>query len=111
MDLKNYVVLIENYFKEGIIFRDIILFMNDGEVYKYVIEKIVEFVKDYYIDIVVGLEVRGFIFGCFVFYVLGVGFVLVRKLGKLFCEVIEYVYDLEYGLNKLCLYKDLIKFG
>ena len=53
MDLKKYVASIENYPKEGIIFRDITPLMNDGEAYKYATEKIVEFAKDHYIDIVV----------------------------------------------------------
>ena len=101
MDLKNYVATIENYPKEGIIFRDITPLMNDGEAYKYATEKIVEFAKQNKIDIVVGPEARGFIFGCPVSYALGVGFV----------PVIEYAYDLEYGSNKLCLHKDSIKPG
>ena len=95
MDLKKYVASIENYPKEGIIFRDITPLMNDGEAYKYATEKIVEFAKDHHIDIVVGPEARGFIFGCPVSYALGVGFVPVRKPGKLPREVIEYAYDLE----------------
>ena len=111
MDLKKYVASIENYPKEGIIFRDITPLMNDGEAYKYATEKIVEFAKNHHIDIVVGPEARGFIFGCPVSYALGVGFVPVRKPGKLPREVIEYAYDLEYGSNKLCLHKDSIKPG
>ena len=111
MNLKNYVASIENYPKEGILFRDITPLMNDGEAYKYATEKIVEFAKDHHIDIVVGPEARGFIFGCPVSYALGVGFVPVRKPGKLPREVIEYAYDLEYGSNKLCLHKDSIKPG
>ena len=103
MDLKNYVATIENYPKEGILFRDITPVMNDGEAY--------EFAKEHHIDIVVGPEARGFIFGCPVSYALGVGFVPVRKPGKLPREVIEYSYDLEYGSNKLCLHKDSIKPG
>ena len=51
MDLKNYVATIENYPKEGIIFRDITPLMNDGEAYKYATEKIVEFAKQNKIDI------------------------------------------------------------
>ncbi len=109
MDLKNYVATIENYPKEGILFRDITPLMNNGEAYKYATEKIVEFAKEHHIDIVVGPEARGFIFGCPVSYALGIGFVPVRKPGKLPREVIEYSYDLEYGSNKLCLHKDSIR--
>lgn len=111
MNLKDYVASIENYPKEGIIFRDITPLMNNGEAYKYATEKIVEFAKNHDIDIVVGPEARGFIFGCPVSYALGVGFVPVRKPGKLPREVVEYAYDLEYGSNKLCLHKDAIKPG
>lgn len=60
---------------------------------------------------VVGLEVCGFIVGCFVVYELGVGFVLVCKKGKLFWEIIEVIYGLEYGIDILILYKDVIKLG
>lgn len=60
---------------------------------------------------VVGPEARGFIFGCPVSYALGIGFVPVRKPGKLPREVIEYSYDLEYGSNVLCMHKDSIKPG
>lgn len=111
MDLKKYVATVENYPKEGIIFRDITPLMNDGEAYKYATDKIVEFAKENDIDLVVGPEARGFIFGCPVSYALGIGFVPVRKPGKLPREVIEYSYDLEYGSNTLCLHKDAIKKG
>lgn len=111
MDLKKYVATVKNYPKEGILFRDITPLMNDGDAYKYATEKIVEFAKKHNVDLVVGPEARGFIFGCPVSYALGIGFVPVRKPGKLPREVIEYSYDLEYGSNVLCLHKDAIKPG
>ena len=111
MNLKNYVATIENYPKEGIIFRDITPLMNDGEAYKYATEQIVEFAKENNIDIVVGPEARGFIFGCPVSYALGVGFVPVRKPGKLPREVLEDSNEWESGSNNLCLHKDSIKPG
>lgn len=111
MDLKKYVALVENYPKEGIKFRDITPLMGDGEAYKYATDKVVEFAKKNKIDLVVGPEARGFIFGCPVSYALGVGFAPVRKPGKLPREVIEYAYDLEYGSNVLCMHKDAIKPG
>lgn len=100
-----------DYLKEGIVFKDIIFLMNDGKVYKVVIDVIVEYVKERDIDVVVGLEVCGFIIGCLVFYVLEVGFVLVCKLGKLLCEVIIVDYGKEYGKDVLMIYKDVIKLG
>ena len=111
MDLKKYVALVEDYPKPGIKFRDITPLMGNGEAYKYATDKVVEFAKEHNIDLVVGPEPRGFIFGCPVSYALGVGFAPVRKPGKLPREVIEYAYDLEYGSNVLCMHKDSVKPG
>lgn len=85
--------------------------MNSGEAFKYATDKIVEFAKKKEIELVIGPEARGFIFGCPVSYALGIGFVPVRKPKKLPREVIEYSYDLEYGSNTLCIHKDAIKPG
>ncbi len=111
MDLKKYVALVEDYPKPGIKFRDITPLMGNGEAYKYATDKVVEFAKEHNIDLVVGPEARGFIFGCPVSYALGVGFAPVRKPGKLPREVVEYAYDLEYGSNILCMHKDSLKPG
>lgn len=111
MDLKKYVALVEDYPKPGIKFRDITPLMGNGEAYKFATDKIVEFAEESKIDLVVGPEARGFIFGCPVSYALGVGFAPVRKPGKLPREVVEYAYDLEYGSNVLCMHKDSIKPG
>lgn len=111
MNLKNYVKSIENFPKEGIIFRDITPLMQDGKAYKETINRLVEFAKEKEVDVVVGPEARGFLFGCPVATELEVGFVPVRKPGKLPREVIEYSYDLEYGSNVLAMHKDAIKPG
>ncbi len=111
MDLKKYVALVEDYPKPGIKFRDITPLMGNGEAYKYATDKVVEFAKEHNIDLVVGPEARGFIFGCPVSYALGVGFAPVRKPGKLPREVVEYAYNLEYGSNILCMHKDSLKPG
>lgn len=111
MDLKNYVATVLDFPKKGIVFRDITPLMNSGEAYKEATDQIVKFAKEHNIDVVVGPEARGFIFGCPVSYALGIGFVPVRKPGKLPREVIEYSYELEYGSNVLCMHKDSIKPG
>ena len=111
MDLKNYVATVLDFPKKGIVFRDITPLMNSGEAYKEATDQIVNFAKEHNIDVVVGPEARVFIFGCPVSYSLGIGFVPVRKPGKLPREVIEYSYDLEYGSNVLCMHKDSIKPG
>ena len=111
MDLKNYVATVLDFPKEGIVFRDITPLMNDGKASREATDQIVKFAKEHNIDVVVGPEARGFIFGCPVSYALGIGFVPVRKPGKLPREVIEYSYELEYGSNVLCMHKDSIKPG
>jgi adenine phosphoribosyltransferase len=111
MDLKKHIALVEDYPKEGIKFRDITPLLANGEAFKYATDKIVKYATDKNIDIIVGPEARGFIFGCPVSYALEVGFAPVRKPGKLPRETVEYKYDLEYGSNTLCMHKDAIKPG
>lgn len=111
IDLKKYVATVNDFPKEGIVFRDITTLMNDGLAYKTATDEIVKFAKEKEVDLIVGPEARGFIFGCPVAYAMGIGFVPVRKPKKLPREVIEYSYDLEYGSNTLCMHKDAIKPG
>lgn len=111
MDLKEYVRVIEDFPKEGISFKDITTLLKDGEALKYAVDQIAEDLKDKNIDIVVGPEARGFLIGVPVAYALGIGFVPVRKPGKLPAEVESFEYDLEYGSNTLEIHKDAIKPG
>lgn len=111
MNLKNYIASIENYPKEGVIFRDITPLMSDGEAFKYAVSKMTEYAKQLNVDVIVGPESRGFIFGCPVAIELGIGFVPVRKPDKLPRETISYAYDLEYGSNELHMHDDAIKPG
>ncbi len=111
MNLKEYVAKVENFPKEGIIFRDITPLMNSGKAFKFATDEIVKFAREQKVDLIVGPEARGFIFGCPVSYAMGIGFVPVRKPKKLPREVIEYSYDLEYGSNTLCMHKDAIQKG
>lgn len=111
MNLKNYIASIENYPKEGVIFRDITPLMSDGEAFKYAVSKMTEYAKQLNVDVIVGPESRGFIFGCPVAIELGIGFVPVRKPDKLPRETISYAYDLEYGSNELHMHADAIKPG
>ncbi len=111
MDLKEKIRVIENFPKEGISFKDITTLIGDGEALKKAIDQIVNHLKDKKIDLIVGPEARGFIFGVPVAYALGVGFVPVRKPGKLPGETISVNYGLEYGEDQLQLHKDAIKSG
>ncbi|EAC9478675.1 adenine phosphoribosyltransferase [Listeria monocytogenes] len=110
-DLQDYVAIVNDWPKKGIVFKDITPLMNDGEAYRFATDKIVEYAKELKIDIIVGPEARGFIIGCPVAYALGIGFAPVRKPGKLPRETIEMEYDLEYGTNKLSMHSDAIKPG
>ena len=111
MDLKEKIRVIENFPKEGISFKDITTLIGDGEGLKASIDAIVDYLKDKHIDLIVGPEARGFIFGVPVAYALGVGFVPVRKPGKLPAETISVMYDLEYGSDEIQIHKDAIKPG
>lgn len=111
MDLKEKIRIVEDFPKEGISFKDVTTLISDGEGLRESVNKIVEHLKDKKIDVVVGPEARGFIFGVPVAYALGVGFIPVRKPGKLPGETISIAYDLEYGTDNLELHKGSIKKG
>lgn len=108
MDLKEKIRVIEDFPKEGISFKDVTTLLEDGEALKYTIDTLVSYLKDKKIDVVVGPEARGFLFGTPVAYALGVGFVPVRKPGKLPFDTIGVSYDLEYGSDELEIHKDAI---
>lgn len=111
MNLKDKVRIIEDFPKKGISFKDVTTLLQDREALRESIDVIANHLKDKKIDIVIGPEARGFLFGVPVAYVLGAGFVPVRKPGKLPCETIKTSYDLEYGSDALEIHKDAIKKG
>lgn len=111
MDFKNYIADIQDFPIPGILFRDITPLMADGEAFRKASDEIIAFAKKVNAEVVVGPESRGFIFGCPVSYALNIGFVPVRKPGKLPRETISYSYQLEYGTNELHVHKDSIKPG
>ena len=111
MDLKKKIRSIPDFPKKGIVFRDITTLLNDGEAFRYSVERMVEHWKDKKIDAVLGAEARGFIYGGAVAYGLGVGFVPVRKPGKLPYKTHEASYDLEYGKNILQIHIDAFRKG
>ena len=111
MNLKDYIANVENFPKEGIIFRDITPLMADGKAFKYATSKLTEFAKNKGATLIVGPEARGFIFGCPVAVDLEVGFIPVRKPGKLPRETVSEKYDLEYGTNELAIHEGDIKPG
>ncbi|MGL5541073.1 MAG: adenine phosphoribosyltransferase [Erysipelotrichaceae bacterium] len=111
MDLKKFIADIQDFPQEGILFRDITPLMADGDAYRYACDQLIEFAKEVGADVIVGPESRGFIFGCPVAYALNIGFVPVRKPGKLPRETVSLHYDLEYGSNELHIHKDGVEAG
>lgn len=111
MDFKEHIRVIEGFPKEGISFKDITTAIKDGEVFKTMVDQLADKLKELNIDAVAGPEARGFIFGVPVAYALGVGFIPIRKKGKLPAETISHTYQLEYGQDTLEIHKDAIKKG
>lgn len=111
MNIKNYIADIPDFPSEGVLFRDITPLMADGMAFQNACDKLIAFAKAREIDVIVGPESRGFIFGCPVAYALGIGFVPVRKPGKLPRKTTSAIYDLEYGSNELHIHSDGIQKG
>lgn len=111
MNLKNHIAEIMDFPKPGISFKDITPILQDPAAFKFVISEITKYAKDLGVDVVVGPEARGFLFGVPAALDLGVGFVPVRKPGKLPRAVETATYELEYGTDSLCIHADSIKPG
>ena len=109
--IKSKIRTIPDFPKPGIMFRDITTLLGDSEGINRVNEVLYNRYKDMRIDAVAGIEARGFIFGSMLADKLGVGFVPIRKPGKLPGETVSEEYDLEYGTDKVEVHKDAIKLG
>ena len=108
IDYESLITDIPNYPKEGIIFKDITTLISDAEGFKGAVHEIAEHFAGRGITKVVGTEARGFIFGAPVAIEMGVGFVPVRKPGKLPREVFSQSYELEYGTDTVEMHKDAL---
>ncbi|WP_114569894.1 adenine phosphoribosyltransferase [Exiguobacterium flavidum] len=111
MEFKQHIKEVENWPKEGISFKDITSLMQNGPVYKQSIDALVEYARERGADVIAGPEARGFVVGCPAAYALEVGFVPVRKEGKLPRETVRVEYGLEYGKDVLTMHNDAIKPG
>ena len=109
MDLKQHIRHVPDFPKPGILFYDITTLLRDAAAFREAIELMTEPFKDERIDIVVGMESRGFIFSAPMALHLEAGFVPVRKLGKLPSETISVEYELEYGTNTLEVHRDAVR--
>ena len=111
-DLKDYVRTIPDYPVPGVMFRDVTSVLQDADGLQLAIDGIMEKIGDPdQVDVIIGTESRGFVFGMPVAYNLHKPFVMVRKKGKLPCETISREYALEYGTATIEMHKDSIKPG
>lgn len=111
VDLLKLIRNVPDFPIPGIQFKDITTLVHDKDGFKESCDKLAELYQNRGITKVVGIEARGYIFGSVVAYLLGAGFVLIRKPGKLPAETYEIEYSLEYGTNKIEIHKDSIAKG
>lgn len=109
--IKNSIRNIPDYPKAGIQFKDITTALQRPEIFKKTIDLLAKHYQNKQIDYIIGIESRGFIFASALAYILGCGFVPIRKSGKLPAEVIAQEYELEYGTDKIEIHKDALRKG
>lgn len=111
MDFKDYIADIQDFPIEGVLFRDVTPLMKDAKAYHAAVDVMKEYALSKEAELIAGPEARGFLFGCPVAYAMNVGFIPVRKPGKLPRKTIESTYELEYGHNTLQMHYDAIQKG
>ena len=109
--LEEYVRSIPDFPEPGIIFRDVTSILQDADGLKLAIDSMQKCLEGVEVDVIMGAESRGFIFGMPIAYNLHKPFVPIRKAGKLPCETISQSYELEYGEATIEIHKDSIKPG
>jgi adenine phosphoribosyltransferase len=110
-DLKGKIRDIKDFPTEGILFKDITTLLKDGPAFRYVVDTLAKRYQPERVDLVVGVESRGFILGGALAHQLKAGFVPVRKPGKLPGKTVEVEYELEYGRDALAVHEDAITQG
>ncbi len=110
-DFTNYIRDIPNFPIQGITFKDITPLLGNGTAFNAAIEVFADKYKSESIDVIIGIDARGFIVAAALAQRLGIGFVPIRKSGKLPFECYEVTYDLEYGRDTLAIHKDAFSEG
>jgi len=110
-DIKKSIRTIPHFPKKGIMFRDITTLLQNRIAFRQTCDEFYKRYKDVNIDVVLGIESRGFVFGAVLAYKLGVGFVPARKPGKLPYKTITESYNLEYGSSTVEIHEDAITKG
>lgn len=111
MDLRSKIREIEGFPIPGVSFKDVTTLTKDKEAFKVAVDELIKNLQGQDIDYIVGPEARGFLFGAATAYGLGVGFIPIRKPGKLPAETTTFEYELEYGKNTLEIHTDAVKKG
>ena len=109
--LATYIRNIPDFPQPGIQFKDITTLMKDAQAFQHATEQLLALTRGLHISKVVGVESRGFFFGPLLAARLKVGFVPIRKPGKLPAPIVEASYDLEYGADQLAIHQDAIQPG
>ena len=110
-DLKKLIREVPDWPKKGILFYDLTTLIKDKTGFHQVIESLADHYSSGKLDLIVGIEARGFIFGSALAYRLGTGFVPVRKRNKLPAAITSVSYDLEYGTDSLEIHTDALSAG
>jgi adenine phosphoribosyltransferase len=111
MDIKALIRNVPDYPIKGIMFKDITTLIKDPAGFAYTIDRFIEKYKDAGLNKIAGIESRGFIFGAVLAYRLNIGFVPIRKKGKLPAETIGHDYELEYGTDRIEIHTDAVEPG
>src|ERR1017187_5950358 len=111
MPIKSRIRTVPHYPKQGVMFRDITTLLKDPVGFRITINELVNRYTAVKIDKVAGIESRGFIIGAALAFQLGVGFVPIRKKGKLPAETVGHDYELEYGTDRIEMHVDAIAKG
>ncbi|MBI2839051.1 MAG: adenine phosphoribosyltransferase [Acidobacteria bacterium] len=111
MELKEYVRDVPDWPKKGIVFKDLTPLFKDPEAFRFALDSLHDRYREAPVDKVVGIEARGFIFAPTLAYMLGAGFVPVRKPKKLPWQTEQVTYELEYGTDTLEMHRDAIEPG
>lgn len=111
MDLAQMIRDVPDFPVKGILFKDITTLIKDPKAFREAVDRMAAPYREMEIDLVAAIESRGFIFGAPLAYILGAGFIPVRKPNKLPAETISASYTLEYGTNTLEMHKDAVRPG
>lgn len=110
-EIASFIRVVPDYPKPGILFRDVTGLLEDARGLRMAVDLIVHRFMKEEVDVVAGIEARGFIFGSAIAYELGLGFVPIRKAGKLPGEVVSVSYELEYGSDELEMHAGAVPTG